>query len=434
MKKNTIAMFMLLSATTSWISCSKSSTDAVSQPAGADTSLINTAHLDALTVPVTFANGNKAAGLYIYTAAPAYTPIYAVNEGYTCVDDVARAVLFYVRSRSFATDTAFRNKGIDLIKFVLNMQSDNGYFYNFLQTGNVINTTGITSNNGPNWWSWRALQALAEGVSAVRPYNAQVAADMDNAINKLVTKIKIDLAPVPQTMITVGGLSLPGWLPAGADAASTLILGLIPYCRATNDPEIKTFIKKMADGIALMQQGDATHFPYSCILSSLNTWHAYGDDQAHAMFTASAFLNQPSYKAIALAEVDNFYSWLLQNGYKNSFAVQNTNNILTPQNMRDYEQIAYGIRPMVFGALDAYDATGEQKYANMAGNIAAWFFGKNPALTKMYILSTGRSYDGIIGPSAVNKNAGAEPVVEALLTMQRVHNYPSVKAILDIYK
>ena len=399
-----------------------------------DTSFINTAHLDALTVPIIFSNGNTAAGLYIYTNAPTYTPVYADNEGYTCVDDVARAVLFYVRSKSFPVDTAYQTKGFNLIKFVLNMQSANGYFYNFLQTGNVINTSGITSNNGANWWSWRALQALTEAVTAVRPLNQQLAAEMDLAISKIVTKIKTDLVPVPQTMISVGGLSLPGWLPQGADAAATLVLALIPYCRATNDAEISAFIRKLADGIVLMQQGDAAHFPYFCILSSQNTWHAYGCDQAHALFQAASFLNEPSYKSVALAEVDNFYTWLSQSGYKNSFTLEKSGDVLTPVNMREYEQIAYGIRPMVFGALDAYDATGDQKYANLATNLAAWFFGKNPASTKMYDLSTGLCYDGISGPSDVNRNAGAESVIEALLTMQRVHNYPGIKAMLDMYR
>ena len=54
--------------------------------------------------------------------------------------------------------------------------------------------------------------------------------------------------------------------------------------RANGDVVIKNYIRKFADGIILMQYGDATHFPYSCFLSSGNTWHAYGNDQATAIF------------------------------------------------------------------------------------------------------------------------------------------------------
>ena len=42
-------------------------------------------------------------------------------------------------------------------------------------------------------------------------------------------------------------------------------------------------------------------------------------------------------------------------------------------NTKDFDQIAYGIRPMVFAAIDAYILTGNSKYADMAGNLAAWF-------------------------------------------------------------
>ena len=71
-----------------------------------------------------------------------------------------------------------------------------------------------------------------------------------------------------------------------------------------------------------MQQGDATHFPYACFLSWENTWHAYGNTQAYALMQAGIFLNDPQYTTKAMAEVDNFYPWLLQNGFKSSFVVQ----------------------------------------------------------------------------------------------------------------
>jgi len=52
----------------------------------------------------------------------------------------------------------------------------------------------------------------------------------------------------------------------------------------------------------------------------------------------------------------------------------------------------------------------------------------------MYSLTTGRCYDGITSPGNVNKNAGAESTIEALLALQRVESYPAVKAALDKYK
>ena len=56
----------------------------------------------------------------------------------------------------------------------------------------------------------------------------------------------------------------------------------------------------------------------------------------------------------ALAEVDNFYPWLLQNGLKSSFVVANNGSGVQLTSEQSYDQIAYGIRPMVFAAIEAY--------------------------------------------------------------------------------
>jgi hypothetical protein len=52
----------------------------------------------------------------------------------------------------------------------------------------------------------------------------------------------------------------------------------------------------------------------------------------------------------------------------------------------------------------------------------------------MFSITTGRCYDAINTGNIINKNSGAESTIEALLTMQRVNNYPLVKAAMDKYK
>lgn len=405
----------------------------ITQPA-IENSILNTAHLEKLAVPVIFPNGEKAEGIYIYADAPGYSPVIAGGEGFTCVDDVAREVLFYLRSATFLSDTLVQNKVYGLLRFLINMQSDNGYFYNFLQLGNTINKTGATSINQPKWWSWRALQALTEASPIVRSKNELLADQADAAIIKLVNAIKQNLVNIPLTTIQINGLNIPQWLSEGADQAATIILALLPYLEKNGDAVIENYIRKLADGIILMQHGDGTHFPYSCFLSSGNTWHAYGNDQATAIFKAGIFLNDSGYINSAMLEVNNFYPWLLNNGFKNSFEVNLNGNAFTSQNIKEFEQIAYGIRPMVFAAIDAYLITNDEKYADLAGHLAAWFLGRNSAAANMFSTSTGRCYDGINTGNNVNKNSGAESTIEALLTMQRVNNYPAVKAAMDKYK
>jgi hypothetical protein len=436
MKKRIVIVIVCLYATCSYLSaCSKKTT---SPPVliVADTGLVNTAHLDHLFTDIVFPDNMHAAGIYIYSQYPDYHPVEANGEGFTCVDDVSRATLVYMRSSKFSSDTATRSKVYKLIQFILEMQSGNGYFYNFLFTGNSINTAGPTSVNTPNWWSWRALLALTEAAPLIKNTNAPLYNKVTTAVSLLVARIKLDLAVLPQTTTVVEGITIPEWLPVGSgtDQSALLILGLINYCSTNNDTVISSYITKLADGIALMQQGDATHFPYNAFLSWQNTWHAYGNLQAYALMVAAGFLNSPQYNVLAMAEVDNFYPWLLKNGYKASFTISDSAGdyqILTQSN---YDQIAYGIEPMVFAAAEAYKETGQAKYADMAGQLAAWFLGANESGNNMYILSTGVCYDGLSSGSNVNLNSGAESTIEALLTLEKMESDPVLKAALMKYK
>ncbi|MFL5789663.1 MAG: hypothetical protein ACJ748_16500, partial [Flavisolibacter sp.] len=354
----------------------------------------------------------------------------------TCVDDVARALQVYIRKAGFLSDTSARKKALNLTRFILEMQSPNGYFYNFLFPDLSVNKNGGTSINTPNWWSWRALYALSEASPSIRSIDGNLAARMDISISNLVSAIKADLVNIPQNPTIVNGIIIPDWLPVGSgtDQAAIIILGLIPYASANNDAVINGYIRKLADGIALMQKGDAAHFPYSCILSWQNTWHAYAGDQAYALMKAGNYLNDTSYTIKGLAQVNNFLPWLLQNGIKSSFAVQSNGNDITLASEKSYEQIAYGIRPMVTAAAEAWQITQQDKYADLAGHLAAWFLGANDANWNMYSISTGRCFDGIQSSSSVNTNSGAESTIEALLAMEIVEHYPAIRSALNKYK
>jgi len=401
-----------------------------------DTSLANTAHLDNLYVPVLFSGNVNAAGVFIYSQYPDYHPVDANGEGFACVDDVARAALVYLRSSKILTDTAKQNKLYNLLQFIVQMQSGNGYFFNFLMAGNTINTTGPTSVNNANWWSWRALQTLTEAMPLIKNINAPLYTKMNDAVNLLVNRIKTDLAVQPTTTKVVMGITVPQWLPAGSgtDQSAVMILGLVNYAQSNNDSVITSYIMKLADGIALMQQGDATHFPYNAFLSWENTWHAYGNLQAYALMIAGDFLKNNQYKVLATDEVDNFYPWLLQNGYKASFAISDSAGDYQILSQNSYDQIAYGIEPMVFAAAEAYKATGQAKYADMAGHLAAWFLGANDGGVVMYNKTTGVCFDGLSQGGQANQNSGAESTIEALLTMQKVESDAAIKAALDKYK
>lgn len=433
MKKKLAFTLFLGALICTGFNCDKKNSGTASQ---ADSSLVNMAHLDHLYLPVSFPGGIDAAGVYIYSEAPDYHLVEASGEGFTCVDDVSRAALVYLRSNKFNSDTAIQSKAYKLIKFILGMQSTNGYFYNFLYTNGQINKYGATSLDNANWWSWRALYALSEAAPLIKDRNVQLYNSIEIAINNLVAKIKTDLVNLPATTHITQGITVPEWLPAGSgtDQAALLIMGLIPYATQTNDVVIRTYIKKLADGMLLMQKGGPGQYPYSCTLSWENTWHAYGSDQAFALLKAGVFLQDTDYTNHGLAEVDNFFPWLLLNGFQSSFTIQSNGAGFQVASQNAYEQIAYGIRPMVFASIEAYQMTGQEKYADIAGHLAAWLLGANESNANMYDKTTGRCFDAISSAGNINHNSGAESTIEALLTLQRVENYPAVKTALDKYK
>ncbi|MBA3404303.1 MAG: sugar ABC transporter substrate-binding protein, partial [Gemmatimonadaceae bacterium] len=67
-----------------------------------------------------------------------------------------------------------------------------------------------------------------------------------------------------------------------------------------------------------------------------------------------------------------------------------------------------------------------RRYAVFAGLTAGWFIGANAAGVAMYDEKSGRTFDGIDGPSPIklNRNAGAESTIESLLALQAVTGNP----------
>ncbi len=109
---NKTLTIILLICTVSFLSCKESASNKDIRQ-NADSSLVNTSHLDYLTVPITFANGTKASGIYIYAESPDYRFVTDTDEGFTCVDDVARAAQVYLRGKNFSSDTATHSKALN---------------------------------------------------------------------------------------------------------------------------------------------------------------------------------------------------------------------------------------------------------------------------------------------------------------------------------
>lgn len=383
---------------------------------------INFAHFDHLFADATV-GGERVGVLRIYSEAPDYRFAIEPNEGYACVDDVARGIVLLAATPGL---TPARQEQLDLMtRFVVQMQADNGYFHNFIWAGGRINRDYRTSLAELNWWSLRALWGLEAALQALPP-TSNTARRARGAADRLVANLKRDL-PIAHVGTTIAeGVAVPDWLPfgSGADATSTALLGLMPHYRRTGDADTRALIARLGEGLIAMQAGDAGTFPHGAHLSWRNQWHAWGNAQAYALLRAGSLLERPEFTRSALAEVDGFYPRLLRSGMLSSFAVRRAGERLEPTDLARFPQIAYGISPMVLAATEAYRVTGDARYRQLAGDLAGWLAGDNAPRKLMYDPATGRAFDGIVAADTVNANSGAESTVETLFALTALQGTP----------
>lgn len=383
---------------------------------------VNLAHFDHLFAEATV-GGERVGVLRIYSEAPGYRFAIEPNEGYACVDDVARAMVLLAAGPRL---TPARLRQLDLMtRFVLRMQADNGYFHNFIWAGGRINREYRTSMAELNWWSLRALWGLEAALGKL-PKGSATAKRARIAADRLVANLKRDLPVTNRATTTVDGIVVPDWLPfgSGGDATSTALLGLIPHARRSRDPGTRALIAHLGDGLVRMRAGDAATFPYGAHLSWRNQWHAWGNAHAYALLRAGALLGRADFTRSALAEVDGFYPHLLRDRMVSSFALRRTGGAVEAVDVKPFPQIAYGISPMVLAANEAYRVTGQARYRDLALRLARWFAGATAAGQPMYDAATGRAYDGIVAADRVNLNSGAESTVETLLALTALGGTP----------
>src|SRR3989304_2695719 len=266
--------------------------DANEQRVISTNSLVNTSHLDAL-YQETNIEGELMGIIHIYSDYPAYNWVGDDDEGIACVDDASRAAIFYLRNYQLKKDSASLKKSERLIEFLLFMQSENGFFYNFIFEDHSINRTHKNSINEPNWWSWRAMWALSEGYKILKDVNIEFAEQILSGLVKSIEATKKSLQS-DRTIKKINGIEFPSWLPSetASDQASVLVLAFLNYLKETKDTSVINYINNLCDGILLMQKGDSFIVPFYAFLSWQNVWHAYGNSQSYALLKASKILKR----------------------------------------------------------------------------------------------------------------------------------------------
>ena len=380
---------------------------------------INFDHFNHLYKEIDF-NEKKVGIVHIYSEFPDYEFEIEPKEGFTCVDDVARAIVMLSKYlEENGNDELAYNQLKSLTEFVLLMQNENGYFNNFIWNDFSINTTYKTSVAELNWWSFRALWGLESAYNLLKP-EEDLAKRIEATSEKLIANIKRDLPITNLQTDFIDDIEVPTWLPQkyASDQSALLILGLLKNYERTADVEIKLLIDALAKGIMLMQKGDSNNYPYGAFMSWQNLWHAWGNNQAYALLKAGQKFNNQTYIDSALKEIDNFYPYLLENGFAEAFWIQKTDNkTFTEVKRNKYPQIAYGLRPMIWATSEAYSYSKNKKYLNITRELESWFYGQNDAKGTMYDPATGICFDGIKSEVEISKNSGAESTIESLMIL-----------------
>jgi len=386
---------------------------------------VNSAHLNSLYEEKNVA-GQNVGIIHIYAEYPDYHWVGDHDEGIACVDDASRAAVFYLREYKKHHTKEDLHKATMLLNFLMVMQAENGFFYNFIWPDGSINKNGVTSEPVPTWWSWRSLWTFGEAMDVLgsgSTLSKQIILHRDKLLDAMMNEKSFFSTKTD----TAGGFVVPLWLPkeGATDQSAIILMGLSMAYKQNiykDDPAKKyalsMLMNHLADGIMMMQIEEPGNFCDGAFLSWRNLWHAYANLQSYALLTAGQALDDPHMESHALYEINTFYPEVIERGYLESFWVRVSKGHTVVFDLKNVPQIAYGIRPMVFACMKAYEITGEEKYKIRAGQLASWFAGQNPAHTSMYDPKTGIGFDGLSGSDKINRNSGAESTIEALLTMQ----------------
>jgi hypothetical protein len=383
----------------------------------AQRSLVNFSHIDHLSERI-YLNGDSVNIIHIYADYPSYDWVDASNEGISCVDDVARIAVTYLRHYELTKTITSKTKAKEFLKFVLKLQAEDGQFYNFIYADHSINREGKTSFKSFGWWAARAVWSFGLGYRIFEKEDPQFAALLRAGMEKTFFHIDTLLQRYGKKR-EISGYTIAQWLlyESGSDATTELVLGLTEYYKATTDRRVASYIEKLCDGIMVQQDGDVRSYPFGLHRSWETIWHAWGNSQTQALIETGRTLKNKKMLASAQREADGFYSRLLIGGFIREFDVADSSK------KKEFEQIAYDIRPLTVGLIRLYEATGDKKYLTMAKLAGSWLFGNNAVKIQMYDSATGRCFDGIHSYTEFNKNAGAESTIEALNTIIELEQY-----------
>ena len=189
---------------------------------------------------------------------------------------------------------------------------------------------------------------------------------------------------------------------------AAVMVGLHEYYQAVPDDNLKKFAEKLGDNLVEHFQDEAK-----------DGWHWFEPhltyDNARlpqALFAAYTLVKKPQFLEVA----EKAMAFLLKTQMINGVFVPIGNDGWYKRggNRPFYDQQPLETAAMVEAAVDAYYATKNRRYLEVAETVFEWFLGRNSCKVMVYNPETGGCYDGI-SPQCVNLNQGAESSISYLL-------------------
>jgi YD repeat-containing protein len=413
----------------------------VTLPASATARLSHHAHLDFLRTSVTppaaaghttFGSGpvgvlwtyadRQSDGSYKRIGGGTYdAATNTYGQGAFNADDIARAAVVYLRHWKLFHETASLDAARGLLRSLTFLQSPNGNVVLWMQPDGTLNPSADPvelpdpSDSGPSYWLARTVWALGEGYAAFRSVDRAFATFLRDRLELAIAALERQVLVRYGQYNVVDGRRLPAWLIVnGADATSEAVLGLAAYVQAGGPAH--SALARFAEGIAKMGAGSTREWPFRALMpwgESISDWHAWGAQMPSALAAAASALGRRDLLLPAIGDTAGFTPLLLASG--------GPDNGWLPVPI-DRSQIAYGVD----ARLQALLAVGGRGQRQLAAFVAAWYFGANHAGLPMYDATTGRTYDGISGDGAINRNSGAESTIHGQLSMLALDADPDI--------
>ncbi len=348
--------------------------------------------------------GEPQIGYWIYADARGLDFIHAPapGEGVTCIDDVARAGLYFLYRYRNTHNEQYLDLALETINFTLALRTPNGDFWNFVLDNGQINRHGITSSATRNWWALRALWLLSEAVLIWK--------DIDPHYSHHLFSLSMTTA-----RLLSGDLDAQGLLRGYTDISALFVLGLCNLRQSGLGQEVflDTQIRQVSAGLVSKQLDTPPWFGLIDEGREHFHWSGWGTRQVHALVRAYQITEEEGFLESAKQMANHIYPIMLATGpiYSISDFVY-----------REYEQIAYTVEAMITSLYHLYQATGEESYAWMASIGMGFFYGNNQLLIPM-ITDTGAGFDGL-ERIFINRNAGAESTISYLLARALVERLP----------